>query len=287
MKSTSFLFELRQRIGSLRSWTSLLGNSHYSLWTRGHYDISYASYDDEIDAQFQKIRQDAISKTVQHLEDSSAIQYFDNQLSRMNAIVGILREMPAGTRGVDVGIAFGYHSIVLKEFYRHEIAGLDRPDGIQKYCGFPLSKGIKIVDWTIGRDPMPLQKGLYDYVIFAEVLEHLKTSPELVLREMASCLRINGLLILSTPNIGRFDNIWRLTRGLNIVEKYPPSLRPGEDATDYIEHVREYTILEVVTLLEDAGFKIDRIRMCNKNRTHTVPKPYLEETMCIVARKIK
>jgi SAM-dependent methyltransferase len=279
--------DLRVRLGSLLSWTSLLGRPHYTLGVTAPYQLRLAEYHSDIDGQLLEVRHKAELEYERHFQTAPhGLKYFDNQLARMNVIVGLLRDLPVGSAGADIGIAFGYMDIVLRDTYGHRIFGVDSPEGKAAFGSFPMAQGIDIQEWNIGHHPPPLTVNSLDYVIFAEILEHLKTPPLPVLREIAGVLRHNGRLVLTTPNFGRFDNIWRLTRGMNIVDEYPDELPLGADATDHVEHVREYTISEVVTLVHRTGLSVESVVMCNSRRNRCAPRSYLEETMCVFARKI-
>ena len=78
----------------------------------------------------------------------------------------------------------------------------------------------------------------YDLIIMAEVIEHLYTSPSLVLGFLQSLLRPGGLLIVQTPNalaIGRRFNMLRGRHPFELIRENP--LNPG--------HFREYTAREL------------------------------------------
>lgn len=99
------------------------------------------------------------------------------------------------------------------------------------------------------RDRWRLEIGPYRVIVFAEVLEHLYTAPELVLVYLGQLLSVGGLLILQTPNAASFTKRIKLLFGRNPFEKIRVDRsNPG--------HFREYTLSELVSLLEGAGFSI-------------------------------
>lgn len=104
--------------------------------------------------------------------------------------------------------------------------------------------------------PQPLA-GLpneYDWILFAEVLEHLLANPLTLFREMYDHLRPGGRLLLTTPNQARASNRVKLMLGRSIKEKdrYPLDGSPGYG------HVIEYTLSELESLLGWAGFRLER-----------------------------
>ena len=86
----------------------------------------------------------------------------------------------------------------------------------------------------------------YDLVVMAEVLEHLYTSPVLVLRFLATALAPGGHLLLQTPNAAALPNRLRLLAGHNPFEQIrEASGNPG--------HFREYTVRELLEIGRQAG----------------------------------
>jgi|SRR6185437_4097842 len=56
----------------------------------------------------------------------------------------------------------------------------------------------------------------YDYVICAHVLEHI-CYPEKLLRDISSCLRKDGILIVALPNLFHYRSRWELIKGILII----------------------------------------------------------------------
>jgi trans-aconitate methyltransferase len=82
----------------------------------------------------------------------------------------------------------------------------------------------------------------YDLVVMAEVIEHLYTSPRLVLACVASWMRPGGFVVVQTPNAVSLRRRLKLLAGRHPYEKIRDSrTNPG--------HFREYTARE----LSDAG----------------------------------
>ncbi len=96
--------------------------------------------------------------------------------------------------------------------------------------------------------------GLYDIIVFAEVLEHLYTAPELVLPYLRELLVPGGVLLLQTPNAVAFRKRAKMVLGVNPFER----IRTERDNPG---HFREYTASELRELLVGAGFSVDRVWM--------------------------
>jgi SAM-dependent methyltransferase len=91
----------------------------------------------------------------------------------------------------------------------------------------------------------------YDVIVMAEVIEHLYTAPELVLRFLGTLVADNGLLVIQTPNAAALPKRIKLALGRNPYEmiRLDPT-NPG--------HFREYTSRELTRVAEDAGFEVVR-----------------------------
>lgn len=104
------------------------------------------------------------------------------------------------------------------------------------------------------RDRWRTDIGPYDLVVFAEVIEHLYTAPELVLAYLKELLVPRGVLIVQTPNAVALRKRMKMLLGRNPFERIRVDRRnPG--------HFREYTVSELRGLLAGAGFSIDSVWM--------------------------
>ena len=87
----------------------------------------------------------------------------------------------------------------------------------------------------------------YDLIIFAEVIEHLYTAPELVLHFLREHLKPGGILLLQTPNAAALPNRLKLLAGRNPFERIRLS-------SDNPGHFREYTLDELLEDTAKVGF---------------------------------
>jgi SAM-dependent methyltransferase len=91
----------------------------------------------------------------------------------------------------------------------------------------------------------------YDVVVMAEVIEHLYTSPLLVLRFLRTLVADNGVLIVQTPNAVALHK-----RAKMLIGRHPfETIR--EDTTNP-GHFREYTRRELESVAREAGFSVER-----------------------------
>ncbi len=108
---------------------------------------------------------------------------------------------------------------------------------------------IRFKHFNVEKDRFPYVRGAYDLVLFCEIIEHLTVDPVHTLVEINRLLRKGGYLIITTPNVLRYENVLKLILGKNIHDHYS-----GYGA--YGRHNREYTPRELRDLIEGLGFEV-------------------------------
>jgi 2-polyprenyl-3-methyl-5-hydroxy-6-metoxy-1,4-benzoquinol methylase len=149
-------------------------------------------------------------------------------------------------RILDVG-CYPYHLGYALEQLGHDVYGIASAHE-------PIrSANVKVCN--IETDKLPFKDNFFDMIICTEVLEHLPQSPAYALREMHRVTKKNGHLLVTTPNIARSISRIRLLLGKSVT--YPLSLvleDSGRGSNIYHRHNREYTLDELQTLIEFAGW---------------------------------
>lgn len=105
---------------------------------------------------------------------------------------------------------------------------------------------IDLEDGTAAIQESGLEAGSYDFVVFAEVLEHLDVNPVEILKALLRLLKEDGLLYLTTPNFFRHENSEKLAHFENPQEVYPAA----DDNWDKHHHHREYAAKELFRFVE-------------------------------------
>ena len=101
---------------------------------------------------------------------------------------------------------------------------------------------------------VPVPDGTAHLAFVLEIIEHL-TSPFHLLAEAFRVLAPGGHLIITTPNVTRIGNIFKLLIGKTINDRLAP---PGYDNPDdeWRPHAREYAMGELEQMLTHTGFEI-------------------------------
>jgi 2-polyprenyl-3-methyl-5-hydroxy-6-metoxy-1,4-benzoquinol methylase len=206
------------------------------------------------------------------------VEAFDMARPRLNALASLTRRAEA-SRVLDVSTGLGFLPVIL-HILGLDVRATERDTTVSR---FAEAQGIEVLPYAIGRSSPPVPDGSIDAVVFAEVLEHLKVPPAAAVAEIATCLRPGGTLLLTTPNIARLAHLEALAAGENFLEPFSEDLPAGADPTDYVEHVREYSIREVVDAVESAGLAVEEVLMTGWGGAgyDLLPNPYANE-ICIL-----
>ena len=102
-------------------------------------------------------------------------------------------------------------------------------------------------------ESFPYADASFDLVIFTEVLEHLSRDPMATLAEIHRITKPGGWLMLTTPNCASLRSVLNVLRG-----GHPYVWSPYSRAGHRDRHNREYTPEEVRTLIEAAGYAVQR-----------------------------
>lgn len=176
-------------------------------------------------------------------ETASPYQLKPGCYSSHTLLLGSLPERGEGRTVLDVGCGPGYLAGILAgRGYR--VTGIEGPG--RAGAGFPA--GVELIEADLDEGLPPLE-GRFDYILCADVLEHLR-QPAALLTALHGRLAEGGSLLASLPNSG---HLWfRLTvlRG-----RFPAEDRGLFDRT----HLHFYTWRGWVELFAGAGWRMDAV----------------------------
>jgi len=167
----------------------------------------------------------------------------------------LLQDAKEGTRILDVGCGTGRLGKALKEKVNCFIAGIECDPEAARQAAVIYDE-IKIADLEAliaGRENLDAG-ARYDCIIFGDVLEHT-SQPLGLLRYFKGCLKDEGVLIASIPNVANWMIRLRLLFG-NF--DYSGGILDAG-------HLKFFTYKGARRLLEESGFRILAVR--NNNQT--------------------
>lgn len=149
-------------------------------------------------------------------------------------------------RVLEVGCACGATLLQIKNKYKNaEIFGIEineKASEIAKcFCDI-RAENIESIH-------LSYEEGYFDYIIFADVLEHLY-NPNLVIRNMKKYLKKEGKIIASIPNVMHYSVVMNLINGnwhyedSGILDK---------------THVKFFTLKEIQNMFANEGYNIELI----------------------------
>lgn len=182
------------------------------------------------------------------MEKSSFFKNADYDLPDLNEDIFVL--VRQNSRVLDVGCASGKLAERLKKEKNCFVAGIEFDPTLAQKAESRCDKFIR-ADISSLKE-IPFAKGYFDYIIFADVLEHI-VNPDEVLRRARDYLADQGSILLSVPNIAYWQIRLRLLFG-NFNYDHP--LTDGG-------HLRFFTLSSIRKLLKECGYGI--VYLTNRN----------------------
>ncbi len=181
------------------------------------------------------------------------LNYYKRQRERYEKLFTLLnRHITKKGRGLDIGIYPGYFTYSMKQL-GYSIEAVDIfPERIEK----KLVECLKVTKCDIETQKLPYPDNTFDYVIFTALLEHMRINPLFTLREIRRVLKLNGVLILQTPNMAYWK--YRLFMLVGMGQEPSPYFAYNLlEKMGHVGHVTLYTLSQLVEILEKTGFEIE------------------------------
>lgn len=156
-----------------------------------------------------------------------------------------VQEKRGTMRVLDVGCGSGFFTLM----FGGEVLGLDNLENVEVY----RRRGLQAYSIDLEKDRFPFEDESFDATVCLEVLEHLR-DPRNILREMLRVLKLNGYLLISTPNNSM--PTWRI-RDFLLRFGVVGRIYMGRDLTS---DLKRYGEKELRDILFSHGFEVLRTR---------------------------
>jgi SAM-dependent methyltransferase len=177
-------------------------------------------------------------------------RYMQHSKRRGGEINACIPRSPDPLKVLDVGTT--HFTLLIKALYPHyEVATLDLSTQMEARCS---EAGVEFETCDLDEVHVPFEDSRFDVIVFCEVLEHIFARPSEILNEIRRVLGPQGRLILSVPNIAALYQRVRLLFGKSPLDA--ADLQMGKGRLGGHGHLHEYTMKEITSLLESAGFAI-------------------------------
>lgn len=179
-----------------------------------------------------------------------------HEASRLAQTLAFLEDGLEPRRLVEIGTGYLTLAITLRHrFPEAEVIGVEHPRRpyvwLPEYRARVTEERIRLVAADLVGSGLPFRSQTFDVAVFAEVVEHLPPNAvPAALAEIGRILVPSGVLVLTTPNLAAWTNREFLLRG------HSPQQSPSRIIDGTYGHLRLYTMAELVTLLEESGFKV-------------------------------
>jgi SAM-dependent methyltransferase len=151
-----------------------------------------------------------------------------------------------GRRVLDAGCGAGELGSALKQAGAAGVAGIELAAEAAERARGRLDV---LVEGDLLKVPLPFEREEFDYLVFADVLEHLP-DPECALRRLLPFLRADGRVIVSVPNSRFYTVLLRL-----LFDRWSYTDAGIRDRT----HLRVFTRRSLVRMLAAQGLVVERL----------------------------
>jgi 2-polyprenyl-3-methyl-5-hydroxy-6-metoxy-1,4-benzoquinol methylase len=118
--------------------------------------------------------------------------------------------------------------------------------------------GVEMIECDIEREKIPTPNEAFDFIVFTEVIEHLRIGVLAALRELRRILKPNGCLLITTPNLLSLQNRLSFVTGRACYDtlEMPYDALEAEERIGHAGHFRVFSMPEVLDLLQRTGFHV-------------------------------
>lgn len=173
-----------------------------------------------------------------------------------NRFISVTREicahLPVGGTHMDIGAGDAIIPRMIAKLGAGRVIVVDSEDsagtgGVDLLAG----TGIETTLATVGIDPVPMPDGSVDLIFAGDVIEHLPHTPRHFMSEIMRLLHPGGWHVQDTPNAVSLFTRLKMLVGISNWPHLDGVWGPEVN----VHHHKEYTLPELVSLFERAGFE--------------------------------
>ena len=221
------------------------------------------------------------------VEDAPAEEmkiYVESDFKRFVHTLGLVPEV-AGQTILELGANPYFTTTLLSKFRDAELHlanffGESEGEAKQKVTIHQTGEVVEYSykQFNIEEDVFPYRDDFFDAVLFCEIIEHLLSDPVHALTEIRRVLKPGGILVLTTPNVARLDNVRKIIAGENVYDPY-------SGYGPYGRHNREYTREDLFNLLTANSFSVRTMFTADVNPGHTSSSVPLSTVIPLVSHR--
>lgn len=203
------------------------------------------------------------------------LHYINNSHLRWAITLDMIPPAPPGGKLLELGSSPFFMSLLLQKSFAYELSGVNfSNDDVQPRGHFSFTAVSKALGeehefpydyFNMETERFPYQDNEFDVVLLCEVIEHLTLDPAFVLAEAHRVLKPGGCMIVTTPNLVRWENLYLMLVGENISDQYSGYGASGR-------HNREYTPRHILQLMIECGFREVGINILDQQRHKSLAK---------------
>lgn len=179
------------------------------------------------------------------MAEKSSVNFVQNeQEPRVIKVRRLLADLPPGQKILDVGCADG--AILKPLIPRHQLHGVDI---CQPLLDRAKANGFTTQCIDLENNSLPYKDGEFDVVFSGETIEH-HVDTDWFLSEINRVLKLNGLLVLSFPNVRTLTSIAMMT-----LLDYPPMMSSRYRSG----HYRDFTLATMRLAMKNHHFQIEKV----------------------------
>jgi SAM-dependent methyltransferase len=197
-------------------------------------------------------------------EEGFVHNFSDDKLNEIKICAKYLQE--SSSIFLDIGTGSGI-APRLFSYLGYKSITLDNPisggNALKNISEFP----VEVISCDILSQPIPLNDGSIDCILFADVIEHLLHSPRTPIIEFLRILKPGGVVVATTPNSMRISVRLKVLLGFSNW----PSLKDFYFEGYHGGHHHEYTKEEFIYAFEQAGFYVSKFELSGTSALVQVP----------------